>query len=61
MPGEHSQDESRSLSSYDRFKSEAFSILDVILNSIEARFMPNEGLLGIVIGWILKRFHQLIL
>lgn len=45
MPGEHGQDESRSLSSYDRFKSEAFSILDVILNSIEARFMPNEGLL----------------
>ncbi|XP_060846214.1 SCAN domain-containing protein 3-like [Rhopalosiphum padi] len=45
MPGEHGQDESRSLSSYDRFKSEAFTILDVILNSIEARFMPNEGLL----------------
>ncbi|XP_008179735.1 zinc finger MYM-type protein 1-like [Acyrthosiphon pisum] len=45
MPGERGQDESRSLSSYDRVKFEAFSILDVILNSIEARFMLNQGLL----------------
>jgi len=45
MPGERGQDESRSLSSYDRVKSEAFSILDIILNSIETRFMPNQGLL----------------
>jgi len=57
MPGERGQDESRSLSSYNRVKSEAFSILDVILNSIKARFMPNQGLLKNVMGWTLKHFH----
>ncbi|KAL5236882.1 hypothetical protein ACI65C_004292 [Semiaphis heraclei] len=45
LSGEKSQDESRNQSPYEKFKSDAFSILETILNSIESRFVPNEGLL----------------
>lgn len=41
LPGESCQDESRSVSSFEKFKLNSFNILDTILNSIEKRFVPN--------------------
>lgn len=45
MPEEQYQDESRILSAHEIFKSDTFSILDVILNRNELKFLPNKGLL----------------
>jgi len=45
LPGENCQDESRSVSSFEKFKLNSFNVLDTILNSIEKRFVPNENLL----------------
>jgi len=45
LPSENCQDESRSISSFEKFKLNSFNILNTILNSIEKRFVPNENLL----------------
>ncbi|KAL4104061.1 hypothetical protein QTP88_019374 [Uroleucon formosanum] len=45
LSGESCQDESRSVSSFEKFKLNSFNILDSILNSIEKRFVSNENLL----------------
>lgn len=45
MPGEHAQDESRSVTTTQKFKALYFNILDCAMKSIEERFVLNQDLL----------------
>ncbi|CAI6365489.1 unnamed protein product [Macrosiphum euphorbiae] len=45
LSGEKCSDEVRIITPYTKFKSNAYSIIDTILNSIKSRFVPNEMLL----------------
>jgi len=45
LSGEKCSDEVRNITPYSKFKSNVYSVLDTILNSIQSRFVPNEMLL----------------
>lgn len=59
LSGEKCSDESRMLTPHTTFKSNAYSILDTIINSIKSRFVHNEMLLK-DLNWLDPRTFSFI-
>lgn len=45
LPGENCEDEPRTISEFENFKLNVFTILVTIINNIDIRFVPNKNLL----------------